>query len=151
MSRGVIISSRNSTAATVAEQFLTDELCVRFGLCGEEYDTILRDLKGKSRSVVLTGCDGYRLITTLSPDALASPFGQAVTITAHVSSMGPAPTGSVKFLDGTTGIGLATLSDGVAKLTKSNLAVGTHPITPQYLGDTASDKSTSSVLNQVAH
>jgi Bacterial Ig-like domain (group 3) len=54
----------------------------------------------------------------------------------------------VKFLDGTTGIGLATLSGGVAKLTKSTLAVGTHPITAQYLGDAASAKSTSSVVNQ---
>jgi hypothetical protein len=55
----------------------------------------------------------------------------------------------VKFLDGTLGIGSATLSGGVAKLTKSNLAVGTHPITAQYLGDAVSAKSTSSVVNQV--
>jgi hypothetical protein len=55
----------------------------------------------------------------------------------------------VKFLDGTLAIGSATLSGGVAKLTKSTLAVGTHPITAQYLGDAVSAKSTSSVVNQV--
>jgi hypothetical protein len=55
----------------------------------------------------------------------------------------------VNFLDGTTDIGLVTLSGGVAKLTKSNLAVGTHSITARYNGDAASSTSTSSVVNQV--
>jgi len=91
----------------------------------------------------------YPTTTTLSSSLNPSQFGQAVTFTAHVTSTGPAPTGSVKFLDGTTSIGLATLSAGVAKLTKSNLAVGTHPITAHYNGDAASSTSTSSVVNQV--
>jgi len=64
-------------------------------------------------------------------------------------SSGPVPTGTVRFLDGTTGLGYATLSGGVAKLTKSNLAVGTHSITAHYNGDAASSTSTSSVVNQV--
>jgi hypothetical protein len=72
------------------------------------------------------------------------------TLTATVIPSGPhAPTGTVKFFDGTVGIGSATLSGGVGKLTKSTLAVGTHSITAQYLGDSFNDKSTSSVLNQV--
>ena len=91
----------------------------------------------------------YPTTTTLTSSLNPSQFGQAVTFTAHVTSTGPAPTGSVKFLDGTTGIGLVTLSGGVAKLTKSTLAVGTHPISAQYLGDTVSAKSTSPVVNQV--
>jgi hypothetical protein len=52
-------------------------------------------------------------------------------------------------MDGTTGMGTGTLSGGVAKLTNSTLAVGTHPITAQYLGDVNSAKSTSSALDQV--
>ena len=36
--------------SAVAEQFLNDELCVRFGFCGEEYETILRDLKQNGRA-----------------------------------------------------------------------------------------------------
>jgi hypothetical protein len=52
-------------------------------------------------------------------------------------------------MDGTTKLGAATLSGGVAMLTKSLFAVGTHPITAQYIGDAFSVKSTSSVVNQV--
>jgi hypothetical protein len=77
-----------------------------------------------------------------------SGYGQAVTFTATVTSAGPTPTGKIRFMDGTTGLGMATLTGGVATLTKSKLAVGTHPITAQYLGDATSDKTTSSVLEQ---
>jgi uncharacterized repeat protein (TIGR03803 family) len=91
----------------------------------------------------------YPTTTTLTSSLNPSQFGQAVTFTAQVTSAGPTPTGSVKFLDGTTSIGLATLSGGVAKLTKSTLAVGTHSIAAHYNGDAASTTSTSSVVNQV--
>jgi hypothetical protein len=91
----------------------------------------------------------YTTATSLTSSLNPSQFGQAVTFTAQVTSTGPAPTGSVKFLDGTLAIGSATLSGGVAKLTNSTLAVGTHPITAHYLGDTFSAKSTSPVVNQV--
>jgi hypothetical protein len=92
---------------------------------------------------------GYPTTTTLSSSPNPSQFGQAVTFTAQVTSTGPVPTGKVKFLDGTTTLGAAVLSGGIAKITKSTLAVGTHSITAQYLGDAVSDKSTSSVVNQV--
>jgi hypothetical protein len=36
----------------IAEQWLPDELCVRFGFCGEEYCTILREVKQKGRAEV---------------------------------------------------------------------------------------------------
>jgi uncharacterized repeat protein (TIGR01451 family) len=91
----------------------------------------------------------YPTTTTLSSSLNPSQFGQAVTFTAQVTSAGPAPTGNVKFLDGTLAIGSATLSGGIAKLTKSTLAVGSHPITAQYSGDAASYNSTSPVVNQV--
>jgi hypothetical protein len=91
----------------------------------------------------------YTTTTTLTSSPNPSHSGQAVTFTAKVTSTGPAPTGKVKFLDGTLAIGTATLSGGAAKLTKSTLAVGTHPITAQYLGNTVSSTSTSSVVNQV--
>ncbi|MDQ1388847.1 MAG: hypothetical protein QOF56_2301, partial [Acidobacteriaceae bacterium] len=91
----------------------------------------------------------YTTTTTLTSSLNPSQFGQAVTFTAHVTSSGPAPTGKVKFLDGTLAIGSATLSGGVAKLTKSDLAVGTHSITAHYNGDAASSTSTSAVVNQV--
>jgi Big-like domain-containing protein len=72
----------------------------------------------------------YPTTTTLNSIPNPSQFGQAVTFTAQVTGTGPGPTGKVKFLDGTAGIGLATLNgSGVAKVTESTLAVGTHPIT----------------------
>jgi hypothetical protein len=99
---------------------------------------------------VLLGNAAVRTTTNLSSSLNPSIHGHAVTFTATITSIGPhPPTGKVKFWDGTVGIGSATLSGSVATLTKLNLAVGTHPITAQYLGDADSAKSTSSVLNQV--
>jgi len=99
---------------------------------------------------VLLGIAGVRTTTNLSSSLNPSTHGHAVTFTATVISTGPhPPTGKVRFWDGTVGIGSAILSGGVATLTKSWLAVGTHPITAQYLGDANSAKSTSSVVNQV--
>ena len=39
----------NLDRSSVPEQYLNNELCVRFGFCGEEYDTILREAKQKGR------------------------------------------------------------------------------------------------------
>jgi hypothetical protein len=72
-----------------------------------------------------------------------------VTITATVASAGPTPTGKVWFKDGNTGIATVVLTNGVATVVKSNFAVGTHPLSAEYLGDAAFAQSTSSVLNQV--
>ncbi len=102
-----------------------------------------------STGTVMQIVNKYPTTTTLHSSVNPSQFGQAVTFTAHVTSTGPAPTGTVRFLDGTTGLGYATLSGGVAKLTKSTLAVGTHPITAHYNGNAASSTSTSTVVNQV--
>jgi hypothetical protein len=103
-----------------------------------------------STGVVTQVVEKYSTTTTLASSPNPSNFGQAVTFTAHVTFTGPsAPTGKVTFKDGTTGIGSAILSGGVAKLTKSTLAVGTHTITATYIGDTVNAKSTSPVENQV--
>ncbi len=94
--------------------------------------------------------DKYPTTTALSSSPNPSAYGQTVTFTATVTPTGPYPLiGKVWFKNGTIGIGSATLSGGVAILTKKWLAVGTHPITAQYLGDSANGKSTSAVLNQV--
>jgi hypothetical protein len=110
-------------------------------------DATLAPSTGAVKQVV----NKYSTTTILTSSANPSQFGQAVTFTAHVTSTGPAPTGIVKFLDGATTLGSATMSGGIAKLTRSTLAVGTHPITAQYLADAFSAKSTSSVVNQVVH
>lgn len=88
--------------------------------------------------------------TTLMSQPNPSSFGQVVTISVTVKSAGPAtPTGKVIFTDGTTWIGAASVSGGVASITKSNLASGSHPIRARYSGDSKSAASTSAVVNQV--
>jgi hypothetical protein len=91
----------------------------------------------------------YPTTTGLASTPNPSTYGQPITFTATAASAGPAATGKVTFKDGTLGIGTVILSGGVATLTRSKLAVGTHAITAVYLGDSFSAKSTSPVLNQV--
>ena len=60
---------------------------------------------------------------------------QPATITASIASAGPAPTGSVTFMDGATTLGAVTLTGGRAALGTSSLATGAHSITASYAGD----------------
>jgi hypothetical protein len=101
---------------------------------------------------VLLGTAGYRTTTNLSSSPNPSLQGQAVTLMATVSSIGPiVPTGKVKFKNGGTLLGSAILSTGVATLTKKNLPVGMISLTAVYQGDVHSAKSTSQVLVQVVN
>ena len=71
--------------------------------------------------------------TQLSASATSLPFGQTLTLTAKASATGGStPTGSITFMDGTTVLGVQTLSGGQATLTQSALAVGSHAITAIY-------------------
>src|SRR5205823_9753309 len=92
----------------------------------------------------------YPTTTTLTCHPNPSSFGQVVTMTATVKSAGPVtPTGRVIFTDGTTWIGAGTLSGGVATITRSNLAPGSHAIKATYNGDSNSATNTSAVVSQV--
>jgi hypothetical protein len=77
-------------------------------------------------------------------------FGIPVTFTATVASATTGtPTGSVQFLDGATALGSMPLNGiGVATLTSSSLAPGTHSITAQYSGDTNFTGSVSPAVSQ---
>ncbi len=60
-----------------------------------------------------------------------------------------APTGTVQFMDGGVALGATqTLVNGVASLTTSSLAAGSHNITAVYSGDTNNAGSTSDILTQ---
>jgi hypothetical protein len=79
----------------------------------------------------------------------SSAVGQSVTYTAIVTSTTGTPSGIVAFFDGTTSIGNVTLnSSGIVTLTTSSLAIGSHPITALYSGDTNNLSILSSILNQ---
>jgi len=135
------------TTASGVATFTTSSLTAKTHIIKGTYagDATFAPSTGSVKQVV----DKYSTTTALSSSPNPSAYKQAVTFTATVTSAGPTPTGNVKFLDGTTLKKTVTLSDGVATFTTSKLAVGTHPITAEYIGDAASVKSTSSVLDQV--
>ncbi len=85
--------------------------------------------------------------TSLTSSLNPSVFGKAVTFTATTSGSGP--TGTVQFFDGATNIGSASLSGGMATLTITALAVGTHPISAVYGSNANNLGSTSNTVNQV--
>jgi hypothetical protein len=101
-------------------------------------------------AVVFLNASYFRTTTNLSSSLSPSKHGRAVTFTATVTPSGPDPlTGRVRFWDGTEGLGSGRVNAGVATLTKSTLAVGTHSITAQYFADSSNGKSTSSAVEQV--
>ena len=86
---------------------------------------------------------------TSTTTALAAPsssevYGMSVVLTATVSST--SATGTVRFYDGTTELGTATLNSGIATYTTSTLAVGSHSLTAEYVGDSNYASSTSGVI-----
>jgi hypothetical protein len=89
--------------------------------------------------------------TVLTSVPNPSTYGQAVTLTATVSSAGPVPTGTVAFKNGGVTFASTSLIGGVAKITKSNLASGTLPITATYNGNAVFVLSTSPTLTQVVN
>jgi hypothetical protein len=99
---------------------------------------------------------------TVASSLNPSQYGTSVTFTATVSlaatqattntsAATPAATGTVIFYDNGTQIGAATLvgSSGTASFAISTLAVGTHPITASYAGDSYYTASaTTYAINQ---
>ena len=100
---------------------------------------------------------GGQIVTTadttvsVGSSAMTSVFGQSVTFTVNVSAVTaglPTPTGTVELFDGATELGTASLNGGGATYSTVGLAVGSHAITAQYLGDGNFSGSTSPVVSQ---
>lgn len=125
------------------------------------------DVVVANRCVSYQGCgDGYPVVgvlintslTATTTKLVSSPnpsnYGQAVTFTAAVKAQQGfykgTPTGTVSFFNGKTNIGHSKVNgSGVAKLTTSALAVGTHSIKAVYNGDANCAPSTSPLVSQV--
>ena len=90
--------------------------------------------------------------TLLSSSSNPSTYGVPVTFAATVlggTPDQPTPTGTVTFYDGSMPLGPATqLVSGVAKLTTSDLNIGTDTITALYSGDANYADSTSNTIDQ---
>lgn len=87
--------------------------------------------------------------TSLSSSSNPSTYSNSVTFTATVTPS--SATGTVTFKDNGASIGTGTLSGGTATYSTSTLAVGSHPITAAYGGDTNDSASTSSTLTQIVN
>jgi hypothetical protein len=90
--------------------------------------------------------------TLLVSSSNPSIVGQTVTFTAAVATTGAfpvTPQGALSFYDGANLLSATNLDkNGDASLTTSTLALGTHPITAVYAGNSATAGSTSAVLQQ---
>ena len=96
----------------------------------------------KSQSATTTA-----LTSSLNP----SIYGQSVTWTATVTTLGPTtPTGNVKFSWDSYYLGTASLNtSGVATLSSSGLNADSYPVLAEYVGDANNGASASPILNQV--
>jgi uncharacterized delta-60 repeat protein len=109
-------------------------------------------LSSTSPGLAHTVSSQFYTTTSLVSSVNPSVSGQSVTFTATVTApAGGTPSGTVRFLDGTTTLANVTLSSGQATLTRSNLSVATHPITARYLGNSTYVTSTSPVVDQVVN
>lgn len=105
---------------------------------------------GPSKGSVTQVVDLYSTTTTLRSSPNPSTSGQAVTLTATVSSGAHGgATGKVTFKNGITILGTSNLSGGKAVLTTTKLPVGTLTITANYDGDTQSGKSSGTTKQTV--
>jgi hypothetical protein len=114
-------------------------------------DLVAANYNSNSLSVLLAP-EPTRTTLSLSPNP--GLFNLPVTVTASVTPRPPGtgtPTGSVRFFDGTTLIGTATLSGGQAAIAPFSFILGSHPLTAVYLGDTKfSGSSTTTAAERIA-
>jgi len=97
-------------------------------------------------------------VTQIPQLNLVSSINPALTLETPVltaiikTGVAPVPTGSIRFLEGTTLLGSGVLdANGIASITASAFAAGTHVITAQYAGDVATDAATSAALTEVVN
>jgi hypothetical protein len=88
------------------------------------------------------------LTVTLTSSANPSTVSQSVTFTATLPANA---TGTVTFLDGSTILGIGTISSGTAMLITSTLTAGSHTVTATYGGDADNSSATSEPLTQIVN
>jgi hypothetical protein len=91
-----------------------------------------------------------KTVATLASSANPSTQGQAVTFTAKITSPTAVITGPVTFSVGSSILGTAQLSGGIAKFTTSALPVGSSTVKVTYSGDSNVAGILSSLVQIVA-
>ncbi len=90
--------------------------------------------------------------TSVTSSLNPSAFGRSVVFTATVQPpAGITASGTVTFLDGTTPLGTAAVSNNSAQLGVSGLSLGSHSVTASYGGNANLSGSASSVLTQTVN
>jgi hypothetical protein len=90
------------------------------------------------------------LVLTASPNPVT--VTNSVTLTLTTEDQSGTATGTVTFYDGTTSLQAVSLNDaGVATMSTSALAVGTHTLKAQYAGDSANMSGTSNAVYEVVN
>ncbi|HEV3198423.1 MAG TPA: Ig-like domain-containing protein, partial [Bryobacteraceae bacterium] len=87
-------------------------------------------IAGQSYAISQAGQTKATSTTALLASPASATAGQTVTVTATVSPS--SATGTVTFSDGTGSIGILTLNNGIASLSTSILAAGSHSLTAAY-------------------
>jgi hypothetical protein len=95
-----------------------------------------QDFKNASASLVQVVQAPFRTTTVISFSPIPVIYGNALTITATVTSALGMPDGTVAFADGGVALGTGTLSGGTTSITVAapGLAAGPHSITATYSG-----------------
>ena len=135
------ISSGVATLATSSLAAGTHSITAQYGGDSNHNSSVSTPV---SQVVIQAVTVASPLASSLNP----STFGASVTFSITIPA---GATGTVTFYDGTTAIGMGGINSGVAALTTSSLAAGTHSITAQYAGDAKQPPFVSAPLSQVVN
>jgi Bacterial Ig-like domain (group 3)/FG-GAP-like repeat/Abnormal spindle-like microcephaly-assoc'd, ASPM-SPD-2-Hydin len=129
-----------------------------YRVAGESTQLAVADFNRDGASDIVYSLGGFGVVlndagTTLAASSTPNPstLQQTVTLTATVTPTFAGmqtPTGSVKFQDGTTVLGTASVSNGQAVLYTTFTTAGTHTITPSYSGDSHYNPHTGTSIGQ---
>jgi hypothetical protein len=134
-----------ATISDGSATYSTSTLTVGSHSTTASYGGDINDSGSTSTILTQTVSDASTAVALASSESTAA-FGSQVTFTATVT---PATaTGTVTFADSSTTLGSGTISSGSATYSTSALAVGAHPITASYSGDSNDNSSASLVLTQ---
>jgi hypothetical protein len=94
-------------------------------------DVVYAGSASTAQTLAITATPAVALTATPS----TATVGTNITLKATVTASSGTPTGTVYFMDGSTTLGSAVLTSGVASYSTTTLSAGTHSITARYGGD----------------